>query len=73
MSRSQRLNLGKRLSSTIREGDDVVAFMDDDTAIVTIAMSDPWELGGGAWVVKLRDMTGGFDLTRCRRLRKAIR
>jgi hypothetical protein len=55
----------------IRTGDNVQVTMDDKTVRATRAASDPWQLGHGAWVIKLDGISGGYDLSRCKKVGQA--
>jgi hypothetical protein len=37
---------------------------DDGFSMVTVTTSAPWQLGHGAWVVKVDGVSGGYDCAR---------
>lgn len=49
-------------------GTPVYVLLDDGHELVTRTSCDPWQLGHGAWVIKVEHQTwkGGFDLNRVR-------
>jgi len=48
-------------------GTAVYVTKDDGTEVCTVTESEPWQLGHGVWVVKLRGFgAGGYDLARVR-------
>ena len=48
----------------IKEGEPVLVKKDDGSVVHTVATSDPWQLGDGTWVVKLKGFSGGYSLAR---------
>lgn len=48
----------------LRPGDVVRVRADDGTVSEYVVRDAPWQLGHGAWVVGLRGMSGGYDLSR---------
>lgn len=53
---------------SIRTGDKVTITEDNGSITETVARSEPWQLGHGAWVVLLQGRSGGYDLTRCQKV-----
>lgn len=50
----------------IKAGDLLDITQDDGTVMRARALSAPWQLGHGTWVVKYEGRSGGYLLTRCR-------
>ena len=53
---------------SIKTGDLVDVTEDNGTVTRTTARSEPWQLYSGEWVVLLKGRTGGYMLTRCRKV-----
>ena len=49
----------------IKPGDLVEVTRDDGSKEERKAISEPWQLGHGDWVVKLEGISGGYALDRC--------
>lgn len=49
---------------SLKEGDLVTVTLDDGTNKPTQALSEPWQLGHGDWVIKLAGISGGYALER---------
>jgi hypothetical protein len=47
-----------------RVGMKVSVLKDDGFSMVTVTISEPWQLGHGAWVVKVDGISGGYDCAR---------
>lgn len=52
----------------IREGDLLNVIHDDGSKHIHTAHSDPWQLAGGVWVIKLSGKSGGYSLERCKKM-----
>jgi hypothetical protein len=48
----------------LRNGQKVEVTKDDGSLFVTTTRSEPWELGGGQWVINLDGISGGFSVSR---------
>lgn len=48
----------------LRVGDMVVVRADDGEEFDYEVKAEPWQLGHGAWVIGLRGISGGYDLSR---------
>lgn len=58
-------------SDAIREGDRVIVTRDDGREEIRRVRRDPWQLGNGTWVVGLSGISGGYALSRCRKIHDA--
>lgn len=45
-------------------GTPVLVRRDDGTLLDTVTRSEPWQLGGGTWVVAVQGIAGGYALSR---------
>ena len=52
------------MNTDITEGTPVHVRKDDGSILETITLSKPWQLGHGAWVVKVGGISGGYNLER---------
>jgi hypothetical protein len=50
----------------INSGDPVMVELDNRTRLKATALSSPWQLGHGQWVIKVSGISGGYDLSRVR-------
>lgn len=55
---------GRRAAQLMGLGQSVVVTRDDGSEFHTNTTSEPWQLGHGAWVIKVAGISGGYDILR---------